>query len=49
MPVKGCKDLYSSMDEYVKEETLDGDNQYHSERYGKQVRSSRPCPPAASS
>ena len=36
MPVKGCKDLYASLDEYVKEETLDGDNQYHSERYGKQ-------------
>jgi ubiquitin carboxyl-terminal hydrolase 7 len=36
MPVKGCKDLYASLDEYVKEETLDGDNQYQSERYGKQ-------------
>jgi hypothetical protein len=36
MPVKGCKDLYSSFDEYVREETLDGDNQYHSDRYGKQ-------------
>mmetsp|Transcript_31351 Transcript_31351/g.95869 ORF Transcript_31351/g.95869 Transcript_31351/m.95869 type:complete len:1166 (-) Transcript_31351:845-4342(-) len=36
MPVKGCKDLYASFDEYVKEETLDGENQYHSERYGKQ-------------
>jgi ubiquitin carboxyl-terminal hydrolase 7 len=34
--VKGCKDLYASFDEYVKEETLDGDNQYHSERFGKQ-------------
>ena len=33
MPVKGCKDLYASLDEYIKEETLDGDNQYHSERY----------------
>jgi ubiquitin carboxyl-terminal hydrolase 7 len=36
MPVKGCKDLYASMDEYVKEEILDGENQYHSDRYGKQ-------------
>eukprot|EP00965_Chrysotila_dentata_P072346 2391001-Pleurochrysis_carterae.AAC.3 len=36
MPVKGCKDLYASFEEYVKEETLDGDNQYHSERFGKQ-------------
>jgi len=36
IPVKGCKDLYASLDEYVKEEILDGDNQYHSERYGKQ-------------
>ena len=36
MPVKGCKDLYASFDEYVKEETLEGDNQYHSERFGKQ-------------
>jgi ubiquitin carboxyl-terminal hydrolase 7 len=36
MLVKGCKDLYASFDEYVKEELLDGDNQYHSERFGKQ-------------
>ena len=36
MPVKGCKDLYASLDEYVKEEILDGENQYHSDRYGKQ-------------
>lgn len=36
MPVKGCKDLYASLDEYVKEELLDGDNQYHSDTYGKQ-------------
>lgn len=36
IPVKGCKDLYASLDEYVKEEILDGDNQYHSETYGKQ-------------
>ena len=32
MPVKGCKDLYASLDEYIKEETLDGENQYQSER-----------------
>ena len=36
MPVKGCKDLYASLDEYVKEETLEGENQYQSERFGKQ-------------
>ena len=36
MPVKGCKDLYASLDEYVKEEVLNGENQYHSDRYGKQ-------------
>jgi len=36
MPVKGCKDLYASLDEYVKEEILDGENQYHSDRFGKQ-------------
>ena len=36
MPVKGCKDLYASLDEYVKEEVLDGENQYHSDKYGKQ-------------
>ena len=36
MPVKGMPNLYASFDEYVKEETLDGDNQYHSERFGKQ-------------
>jgi len=36
IPVKGCKDMYASFDEYVKEETLDGDNQYQSERFGKQ-------------
>lgn len=36
MPVKGCKDLHASFDEYVKEELLDGENQYESEQYGKQ-------------
>ena len=36
MPVKGCKDLHASLDEYVKEEVLDGENQYHSDRFGKQ-------------
>ena len=33
--VKGCKDIYASFDDYVSEETLDGDNQYFSERFGK--------------
>jgi len=36
LPVKGCPDMYAAFDEYVKEETLDGENQYHSERFGKQ-------------
>ncbi|KAG8470588.1 hypothetical protein KFE25_009009 [Diacronema lutheri] len=36
LPVKGCRTILQSLDEYVKEETLDGDNQYHSDTYGKQ-------------
>lgn len=36
VPVKGCATILESLDEYVKEETLDGDNQYHSDKYGKQ-------------
>ena len=36
IPVKGCPTLFAGFDEYVKEELLDGENQYHSDRYGKQ-------------
>ena len=34
--VKGCKDLYSSFDEYIASEVLDGDNKYDAEKYGHQ-------------
>lgn len=36
MNVKGCKDIYQSFNEYVKEEMLDGDNQYQTDKFGKQ-------------
>ena len=35
--VKGCKGLKESFDEYIKVETLDGDNQYMAEGHGLQV------------
>ncbi|KAG4101998.1 cysteine proteinase [Neocallimastix lanati (nom. inval.)] len=34
--VKGCKGLIESFDEYIKVETLDGDNQYMAEGHGLQ-------------
>lgn len=34
--VKGCKDVYESFDQYIEEETLEGENQYHAEGYGMQ-------------
>jgi len=34
--VKGCKNLIESFDEYIKEETLEGDNQYMAEGHGLQ-------------
>lgn len=36
LPVKGCRTVLDSLDEYVREETLDGDNQYASDAFGKQ-------------
>jgi len=36
--VKGCKGLIESFDEYIKVETLDGDNQYMAEGHGLQVK-----------
>ena len=36
MDVKGCSTLYESLDKYMAEETLEGDNQYRSPR-GLQV------------
>jgi ubiquitin carboxyl-terminal hydrolase 7 len=34
--VKGCKNVYDSFKDYIAEETLEGDNQYHAEGFGKQ-------------
>jgi ubiquitin carboxyl-terminal hydrolase 7 len=34
--VKGCRNLIDSFDEYIKVETLEGDNQYMAEGYGLQ-------------
>ena len=38
LDVKGCKDIYASFDKYVEVERLEGDNRYHAEKYGLQVR-----------
>lgn len=38
LDVKGCKDVYESFDKYVEVEMLDGDNKYHAEQHGLQVR-----------
>lgn len=38
LDVKGCHDVYASFDKYVAVEHLDGDNKYHAEQYGLQVR-----------
>lgn len=38
LDVKGCKDVYASFDKYVEVERLEGDNRYHAEQYGLQVR-----------
>lgn len=40
LDVKGCKDVYESFDKYVEVEKLEGENKYHAEQYGLQVRSS---------
>jgi ubiquitin carboxyl-terminal hydrolase 7 len=38
LDVKGCKDVYESFDKYVEVERLEGDNKYHAEQLGLQVR-----------
>lgn len=40
LDVKGCKDVYASFDKYVEVERLEGDNKYHAEEHGLQVRNS---------
>ncbi|KAK4337648.1 hypothetical protein RND71_042135 [Anisodus tanguticus] len=37
LDVKGCPDVYASFDKYVEVERLEGDNKYHTEKYGLQV------------
>lgn len=39
LDVKGCRDIYASFDKYVEVERLEGDNKYHAEKYGLQVKS----------
>jgi ubiquitin carboxyl-terminal hydrolase 7 len=39
LDVKGCTDVYASFDKYVEVEQLEGDNKYHAEQYGLQVKS----------
>eukprot|EP01101_Sappina_pedata_P002182 TRINITY_DN12439_c0_g1_i1.p1 TRINITY_DN12439_c0_g1~~TRINITY_DN12439_c0_g1_i1.p1 ORF type:complete len:1099 (+),score=421.81 TRINITY_DN12439_c0_g1_i1:26-3298(+) len=36
MNVKGCRDIYESLEQYVEVEMLDGDNKYNAEGYGLQ-------------
>lgn len=36
LPVKGHKSIYDSLDEYTSDETLEGENQYAAEGFGKQ-------------
>nr|ACJ04334.1 ubiquitin specific protease 12 [Nicotiana tabacum] len=36
LDVKGCRDVYASLDKYVEVERLEGDNKYHAEKYGLQ-------------
>ena len=38
LDVKGCRDVYASFDKYVEVERLEGDNKYHAEQYGLQVK-----------
>lgn len=40
LDVKGCKDVYESFDKYVEVERLEGENKYHAEQFGLQVRNS---------
>lgn len=36
LDVKGCPDLYASLDKFIEVERLDGENKYFAENYGKQ-------------
>ncbi|KAK7839224.1 ubiquitin carboxyl-terminal hydrolase 12 [Quercus suber] len=38
LDVKGCRDVYASFDKYVEVERLEGDNKYHAEHYGLQLK-----------
>lgn len=40
LDVKGCKNIYESLDKYVEEERLEGDNKYYAEGHGFTVRCS---------
>lgn len=37
LDVKGCRDVYASLDKYVSTEHLEGDNKYCTEQHGLQV------------
>jgi ubiquitin C-terminal hydrolase len=36
LTIKGCKNIYESLNKYTEEEILDNDDKYHTEEYGKQ-------------
>ncbi|CAN1298217.1 Ubiquitin C-terminal hydrolase 12 [Linum perenne] len=38
LDVKGCRDVYASFDKYVEVERLEGDNKYHAEQHGLQLK-----------
>lgn len=40
LDVKGCKNIYDSFDKYCEVEMMDGQNQYKTDDYGLQARSS---------
>lgn len=42
LDVKGCKNIYDSFDKYCEVEMMDGQNQYKTDDYGLQARSSFP-------
>eukprot|EP00899_Mesostigma_viride_P016141 jgi/Mesvir1/24528/Mv21868-RA.1 len=37
LDVRGCRDVYASLDKYVAQEMLEGDNKYRAEHHGLQV------------
>ena len=41
LTIKGYNDIYESLDDYIKEEILDNDNKYDTEKYGKQKAKKR--------